>query len=217
MTERYLDRRSFVATTVGLGVSGLAGCGGEGSSTPTAMDTDTGMNETEMNGGSPTKTDEMSGMEATETPPRTAMSDQAADLAVWRTTELTDVLTDETFTIASLDGPAVIQSFAVWCPKCLRQSKNLRDLGDSYPVVSLNTDPNEDASKVKEHAEENGFDWRFAVSPPEMTESLVEAFGSAVTVAPSTPIVVACGSGEATFMSGSIASATEVERAANEC
>jgi len=119
--------------------------------------------------------------------------------------------------VASLDGPVVIQSFAVWCPKCERQSKNLQNLDDSVTVVSLNTDPNEDAAKVKEHAESKGFGWRFAVSPTELADALIDAFGSGVTVAPSTPIIVACEGGDAEFTSGSILSAQEIQSTASDC
>jgi thiol-disulfide isomerase/thioredoxin len=135
----------------------------------------------------------------------------------WRTTELTDVRTDETFTIDGLEGPVAIQSFAVWCPKCERQSQELSETDESVTVVSLNTDPNEDAEKVRQHAESNGFDWRFAVAPTEMTESLVGEFGTTVTNAPSTPIIVACGEGVAEFFSGSQQSVEDIQAAASEC
>lgn len=135
----------------------------------------------------------------------------------WRTTELTDVLTDEPFSIDGLAGPVAVQSFAVWCPKCQRQSEALANTGGSVTVVSLNTDPNEDAEKVRQHAERNGFDWRFAVAPAEMTESLVAEFGPTITNAPSTPVIVACDEGVAEFFSGSQQSAEEIESAAADC
>ena len=141
-------------------------------------------------------------------------TDAAAD---WRTTELTDVLTDESFRVDDLAGPVAIQSFAVWCPKCERQSAALSRVDESVTAVSLNTDPNEDAEKVRQHAAENGFDWRFAVAPAPMTQSLVDAFGPAVTNAPSTPVIVACDGGVAEFFSGSEQSAAEIEAAADEC
>lgn len=135
----------------------------------------------------------------------------------WRTTALTDVLTDESFTIDGLSAPVVIQSFAVWCPKCQRQSETLSAVDDSITVVSLNTDPNEDAAKVRQHAAQNGFDWRFAVAPTAMTESLIDQFGTTVTNAPSTPIIVACEDDVARFFSGSQQSAAEIKSAASEC
>ena len=137
--------------------------------------------------------------------------------AAWRTAELRTVRGDEPFTIADLASPVVIQSFAVWCPKCRRQSEQLAEVSDSVTVVGLNTDPNEDAGKVRQHAEENGFDWRFAVSPSAMTDSLVEAFGTTVTNAPSTPVIVACRGGGSTFMAGEIHSAEKIMSAADEC
>ncbi len=135
----------------------------------------------------------------------------------WRTTELTDVLTEETFSIDGLAGPVAVQSFAVWCPKCQRQSEALSNTDGSVTVVGLNTDPNEDAAKVRQHAESNGFDWRFAVAPAEMTESLVAEFGPTVTNAPSTPVIVACDEGVAEFFSGSQQSAEAVQSAAADC
>jgi thiol-disulfide isomerase/thioredoxin len=137
--------------------------------------------------------------------------------AAWRTAELRTVRGDESFTIADLASPVVIQSFAVWCPKCRRQSEQLAEVSDSVTVVGLNTDPNEDAGKVRQHAEENGFDWRFAVSPSAMTDSLVEAFGTTVTNAPSTPVIVACGDGDVEFFSGSVNDAGTIRSAADGC
>ncbi|ERG89010.1 MAG: hypothetical protein J07HX5_01160 [halophilic archaeon J07HX5] len=135
----------------------------------------------------------------------------------WQTTTLTDVLTGRSFSIAELTGPVAIQSFAVWCPKCERQSREMANLNGPVTAVSLNTDPNEDAQQVREHAETNGFDWRFAVAPTEMTDSLIAEFGPAIVSAPSTPMIVACGDGKATFFSGSQQSVTELQSAATEC
>jgi len=143
--------------------------------------------------------------------------DGSAGDAAWRTTELTTVRDEAQFTIDSLEPPVVAQSFAVWCLKCEQQSRELANLAESLTVVGLNTDPNEDASKVRAHAEDNGFDWRFAVAPTEMTESLVDAFGPSVTNAPSTPVIVACGDGTAEFDSGSIESADSVRSTADGC
>ncbi len=180
-------RRDVLATTGAVGASLLAGCVGGGS----------GGND------SPTSDEEDS-------------SGTAGMNATWRTVALEAVRREETFTIESLDPPVVIQSFAVWCPKCEQQSRELTNLDDSITVVGLNTDPNEDAEKVRRHANDNGFDWRFAVAPTEMTESLVEEFGTTVTNAPSTPIIVVCEGGTTEFMAGSINPVAEIEAAA-EC
>lgn len=190
------SRRNILAMTGATGVGVLAGClGGGGSATGGGDDTSDSGDGGDSDAGS--------------------MGDESE--AAWRTTELRDVLTDETFSIDGLAGPVAIQSFAVWCPKCQRQSEELSKLGESVTVVGLNIDPNEDAAQVRQHAKDNGFNWRFAVAPTEMTESLVEAFGSTVTNAPSTPIIVACDGGGVEFFSGSQQSADQIRSAASEC
>ena len=192
-----LTRRRFLAATGAAGVGVVAGCSGAG-------------------GGSTADSADNAG--ATDAAAGSGPTDAGAQSAnTWRTTELTTVRNDETFTVAGFDQPVVIQSFAVWCPKCEQQSEALSEVDNSVTVVGLNTDPNEDAAKVRQHAEDNGFDWRFAVAPTEMTESLIDQFGATVTNAPSTPVIVACQDGDATFMSGSISPSEEILDAATEC
>ena len=186
------SRRRFLAATGAVGVGLLAGCTGGGSDGP--------------DGGSGSGGDDES-----------SMDDESGGGTSWRTTELTDVRSGETFAVDGFEQPVILQSFAVWCPKCERQSDALSDVDDSVTVVGLNTDPNEDAGKVRQHAEDNGFDWRFAVAPTEMTESLVDEFGTTVTNAPSTPVIVACQGGGSTFMSGGINPPEEILDAASEC
>jgi thiol-disulfide isomerase/thioredoxin len=216
-----VSRRRVLAASGAIGAGLLAGCSGTGdgggSSSSDSSDGDT---TDGGNSGDDMDSEDGSGGGADEG----SMDDgsgeggESVDAdAVWRTTELTDVLTEETFSIDRLDGPVAIQAFAVWCPKCERQSRALASVDESVTVVSLNIDPNEDAAKVREHAEGNGFDWRFAVAPTEMTESLVEAFGTAITNAPSTPIIVDCGDGTTEFFSGSQQSAQTIESTASEC
>jgi len=122
------------------------------------------------------------------------------DPTAWRTTELTDVLTGQTFTVEALPKPVLLETFAVWCSTCLRQQKQIRALHgrigtDAVTSVTLNVDPNEDAATVRDFATEEGFDWRYAVSPPEVTNSLVDSFGETVTVPPKAPVIVVCEDG----------------------
>jgi thiol-disulfide isomerase/thioredoxin len=135
----------------------------------------------------------------------------------WRTVEMTDVRSGETFTVESFEKPVVLETFAVWCPKCDQQQRQLAGLDDSVAVVSVNTDPNENAEAVRQHAEDNGFDWRYVVASTTLTDSLIEAFGTTVTNAPSTPVIVACPGGGATFTSGEIRSPAELLDTAAEC
>ena len=86
----------------------------------------------------------------------------------WMDVELTDVATGQTFKINDFKGkPVLLESFAVWCPTCLRQQREIKKVkeiaGDAIVHISLDTDPNEDADKVREHMERNGLDWYFVV------------------------------------------------------
>jgi thiol-disulfide isomerase/thioredoxin len=118
----------------------------------------------------------------------------------WYEATLTDVNTDEEFTIAGLaDRPVLVEPFAVWCGNCLSQQKTMIEfhdqVGDAVHSVALNVDPNEDASKVREHAERNGFDWRYAIAPPSVTDSLKNQFGQDILIPPQVPMVLICPDG----------------------
>ena len=117
--------------------------------------------------------------------------------AAWLAIELTDVRTGESFTIAEFaDTPVLLESFAVWCPICTNQQKQVRTLhekvGDEVVSIALNTDPNEDRAKVAAHLERHGFDWRYAVAPVELLLALKEEFGVGILNAPSAPVVLIC-------------------------
>lgn len=137
----------------------------------------------------------------------------------WRTTELTDVLTDETFTIGGLEPPVLVETFAVWCPTCTRQQGEvgaLLDRRDDVTAVSLNVDANEDAATVREHAESEGFDWPAAVAPPEVTTSLKETFGTTVLNPPSAPVVRVCAE-SATLLGTGVKSADDLADSLEAC
>ena len=153
----------------------------------------------------------------------TAVSTTAASAADaggstgWWAVELDAVRDEETFTIGGLPSPTIVHSFAVWCPKCERLSNQLAAIDGEYTILGLNTDPNEDAAKVREYAEENDFGWRFAVAPTRLTEALVAEFGSTVVNAPSTPVVVVCDDGSATLLSGDDSTRPTITDTAEGC
>jgi thiol-disulfide isomerase/thioredoxin len=135
--------------------------------------------------------------------------------------ELADVGTGEKFRISDFKGkPVLLESFAVWCPTCLKQQQEIRKLkaseGDAIIHISLDTDPNEDEAQVKEHMERNGLDWYFAVAPAELTQDLIEDFGLTVVSAPSAPVVLICADQSTRLLKNGVKSAdtllAEVEK-----
>jgi thiol-disulfide isomerase/thioredoxin len=151
-----------------------------------------------------------SGCVETETP----ADGETAEAVDWRDVELTDVRTGEVFKISDLEKPILVESFAVWCPTCLQQQKQMKELieleGEKITHVSLDTDPNEEAEEVLAHAERNDLDWYFAVAPTEMTESLIDEFGVEVVNAPIAPVILICEDGEARLLGRGLKSAEEL-------
>ncbi len=148
----------------------------------------------------------------TETPPPTS---GPAAIPAWMEIELTDVATGETFKISDFKGkPILLESFAVWCPTCLAQQKEVKKVkqieGENIIHISLDTDPNEDEGKVREHIERNELDWYFAVSPVELTQALIDEFGLKFVSAPRAPVVLICEDQSTRFLRSGVKSAEEL-------
>jgi thiol-disulfide isomerase/thioredoxin len=133
----------------------------------------------------------------TTTPTTSGTKTIPTTVAEWMDIELKDVRTGETFRISDFEGrPVLLESFAVWCPTCLAQQKEIEKLkisqGEAIVHISLDTDPNEDEDRIREHLETHGFYWLFAVSPIELTNALIDEFGLGVVNAPGAPVVLIC-------------------------
>jgi peroxiredoxin len=125
----------------------------------------------------------------------------------WKDWELTDLNTDKIFTINDYEGtPVLVESFAVWCPTCTKQQKNIKEFHEKYGElavsISLDTDENENEAKIKDHTNKNEFDWIYAISPNEVTQQLIEEYGLTIVSAPSVPIILICEDGSTRLMKG---------------
>ena len=122
----------------------------------------------------------------------------------WRDGELTDVLTGKTFKISDFKGkPILLESFAVWCPTCLQQQRKIKELiaqeSEGEVIhISIDTDPNEDAQQIIDHANENDLVWLFAISPTAYTLALIDEFTTRVIAAPTAPVILICDDPEQT-------------------
>lgn len=210
--DRRYPRRRFLATVGATGVALAAGCLGDGTTSTDEAGAGDGAGST-ATGGTMDGTATESGMDDTATDDGSG----EGTTADWQTAELESVRRGETFRIDDLEHPVVVQTFAVWCPKCERQQDALAGVGDEATVVSLNVDGNEDGDQVAEHAANNGFDWRFAVAPVSLTQSLIDEFGTDVTTPPTSPLVVVCGDGSTTFSSGSVLNTSRITAMTDEC
>lgn len=118
----------------------------------------------------------------------------AAERPAWQAVALTDARTGDPFTLGGFEGSTVhVMPMAIWCPPCGEQLANLGEAREqldteeeSFVFVALSSEiglPNE---RLAYYADEKGFDWRFAVMTPDLLAALVDEFGRAVTVPPST-------------------------------
>ena len=122
----------------------------------------------------------------------------------WQEVELEDVNSGETFTVAELEKPLLVETFAVWCPTCTNQQNEIKKLKETSNVtsVSLDVDSNEDEQQISRHTEENGFEWRYAISPPELTRMLIQEYGNSIANPPSAPVVLVCENGSRRLSNG---------------
>jgi peroxiredoxin len=105
----------------------------------------------------------------------------------WLAYPITDARTGKPFTLGDYRGKTLyVGLFTTGCAACRTQFNNLKGaiakLGrDQYGYVGMSAEPllkNEDLAR---YANEAGFDWQFAVIPPELLAMWGLSFGRAAT------------------------------------
>ena len=86
------------------------------------------------------------------------------------------------------------------------------EVGVDVVIISLDVDPNESKDQVNAHIEDNGFDWYFAIAPPEFTQSLLSSFGTSVVIAPTTPVILINEDGDARLLRRGVKSASKLQK-----
>lgn len=131
----------------------------------------------------------------TPEPPPPAISAETANLPAWRTLPLTDVRTGESFTLADFSDKVVyVHPMALWCTTCRAHLRSMRDSvlpvlesPEDVVFVTLAIEPQTTSDALLQYADNESFNWTFAVVTPEMLTELVAYFGQSVAVPPSTP------------------------------
>ncbi len=134
---------------------------------------------------------------ATPAPVATSSAVAASTVPDWFKVPLTDVQTNQTFTIDDFSGKVVlIETIAEWCPTCLIQqnetSKLQHLLGNRPDVVSisLDVDSNEDAASLQAYAKEYKFDSRFAIAPLQVERALGNLYSAEYLNPPLAPMLL---------------------------
>ena len=138
----------------------------------------------------------------------------------WYGWELTDVNSGTTFRLSEEQGKVVlVETMAVWCPKCLSQqqevSQLLASMGPREDFVSLaiNIDPNEDSATVVSYTQQHGFGWRYVVASEELINEISSLYGTQFLNPPSTPMLIIDKQGQAHTLPFGIKSAADLQSA----
>jgi thiol-disulfide isomerase/thioredoxin len=115
----------------------------------------------------------------------------------WFDMELTDVQTNQTFTMNDYAGKVVlIETMAMWCPNCVIQATQVEKLHEALGnpedliTVSLDVDIHEDAASLKEYASSYRFDWHFAVAPLGVARALGNLYNAEYLNPPLSPMLI---------------------------
>lgn len=146
-----------------------------------------------------------------------AMEDKMMDAPAWFSVSLTNVRSDETFTIADFKGKVVlVETMAIWCSNCKKQQNEVKALhevlGMNKDLVSigLDIDPNENATDLKAYTDSNSFDWVYAVAPADVINEISSLYGNQFINPPSTPMLIIDRKGEVHTLPFGIKSADEL-------
>lgn len=115
-----------------------------------------------------------------------------AQNATWQTLPLTDARTGETFMLGGLGGTVYVEPMATWCSNCRTQLENVQAAQAQVSeaevtFVALSVETTLEPAALAEYADEQGFDFTFAVMTPELLRALASEFGQSVTNPPATP------------------------------
>jgi thiol-disulfide isomerase/thioredoxin len=115
----------------------------------------------------------------------------------WFAIELTDVQTDQTFTMNDYAGKVVlIETMAMWCPNCVIQATQVEKLHEALGnpedliTVSLDVDIHEDAASLKEYVSSYRYDWHFAVAPLGVARALGNLYSAEYLNPPLSPMLI---------------------------
>jgi hypothetical protein len=115
----------------------------------------------------------------------------------WYAVELIDVRTGEPFSMNDFSGSVVlIEAMAIWCPTCLTQQAEVKELhallgaSSGLVSVSLDVDLHEDEASLKRYATEHGLDWHVAVAPLGVARALGNLYSAQYLNPPVSPMLL---------------------------
>jgi len=138
----------------------------------------------------------------------------------WFDVSMTNVQTDEAFTINGLKGKVVlVETMAIWCTNCKHQQGQVKALHallgkrDDFVSLGLDIDPNENSDALKVYVDNNNFDWYYAVPSKDVSREISALYGDQFLNPPSTPMLIVDRHGMAHPLPFGIKSADDLMKA----
>jgi len=141
-------------------------------------------------------------------------------LPAWFSQELKDVNTGMVFKISDFKEKVIlVETLAVWCPKCLSQQKEIAKLKsqladrEDFVSIGIDIDPNENESLLSSHVKKNGFDWVFAIASKTVIDEIGSLYGAQYLNPTATPMLIIDRQGTQHLLPFGIKSAEELQKA----
>lgn len=140
----------------------------------------------------------------------------------WHSLELTNAVTGEAFTLASLSGKTVfVEPMATWCPNCSRQLSAVNsaraqfaseEMGEDFVFLALSIEGNLANERLASHAERLGLSENivFAVATQDLIRGISENYGRSALNPPSTPHFIIKSNGDMTEVKTGMESSQEI-------
>lgn len=151
---------------------------------------------------------------------QTMENESMGETPSWFDAQLTNVRSEETFTINDLKGKVIlVETMAQWCTNCLAQQKQVLSLHDQlgqrddFVSLGLDIDPNEDAQTLKSYTDKHDFTWMYAVSPKEVSREISQLYGDQFLNPPSTPMLIIDRQGQVHLLPFGIKSVGDLQTA----
>jgi hypothetical protein len=134
----------------------------------------------------------------------------------WQKITLYDLRSDTAFSLADLDGKAVmLELMTIDCSGCDRQAGEIRevlqDVGEEVVAISLAIAPDEPREEVIAHSDDIDRTWPISYIGPDFAIALFEEFGETILDPSSSPVLIIGPTGSVTVMPAGVTRANALE------
>ena len=142
------------------------------------------------------------------------------ELPLWFIEELKDINSGMFFKMTDFKGKVIlVETMAVWCPKCLTQQQEIAKLKtsfadrDDFVSIGIDIDPNENEALLASHVTKYGFDWTFTIASKSVIDEISALYGAQFLNPTATPMLIIDKQGNQHLLPFGIKTAQELQKA----